>query len=216
MVCGYCNRVQSSEFKYLVDGLEGVPPHGGASKPLLLFLHGKGERGTDLRKVRAHGPPQLFPRFGLDRFIVLSPQCPDEEKWNAEKLDTFLSAFCEAHPVDPRRVYLTGLSLGGEGAFHLLLRWRTRFAAAVLICGRVSPKATEGLTGPLPPTWLIHSARDEVVPVTASDVVHEAFKSIGAPVRYTRYDSVGHVRTWQDAYNGTHLYDWLLEHSRTP
>jgi predicted peptidase len=181
-----------------------------------LFLHGKGERGNDLQKVRAHGPPHLFPKFGLDRFIVLSPQCPDEEKWDPEKLDAFLTAFCEAHPVDPRRVYLTGLSLGGEGAFHLLLRWRVRFAAAVLICGRVSPKATEGLSGPLPPTWLFHSTGDEVVPVTASDAVHEAFKKIGAPVRYTRYDSAGHVRTWQDAYRGARLYDWLLEHTRGP
>jgi predicted peptidase len=211
--------VQSSEFKYLVDGL--APPRAADAsasvlKPLLLFLHGKGERGDDLRKVRAHGPPQLFPKLGLDRFIVLSPQCPDEEKWNAEKLDAFLTAFCQAHPVDQRRIYLTGLSLGGEGAFHLLLRWKVRFAAAVLICGRISPKATEGLTGPLPPTWLFHSARDEVVPVTASDVVHAAFEKLGAPVRYTRYDSVGHVRTWQDAYGDPRLYDWLLEHSRAP
>src|SRR5581483_5009583 len=180
----------------LVDGLP--PAHSAGPKPLLLFLHGKGERGDDVRKVRAHGPPLLFPKFGLDRFIVLSPQCPEEEKWDDEKLDAFLTAFCRTHPVDPKRIYLTGLSLGGEGAFHLLLRRRERFAAAVLICGRVSPKATIDLTGPLPPTWLFHSARDEVVPVTASDVVHEAFKKIGAPVRYTRYDSVGHVRTWQD------------------
>jgi predicted peptidase len=204
------SAVQSSEFKYLVDGL----PPAGLKKPLLLFLHGKGERGDDLRKVRAHGPPHLFPKFGLDRFIVLSPQCPEkEEKWNPDNLDVFLTRFCETHPVDQRRIYLTGLSLGGEGGFHLLLRWRQRFAAAVLICGRVHPKATEGLGGPMPPTWLVHSARDEVVPVTASDVVYDAFKKMGAPVKYTRYDAVGHVRTWQDAYHGTRLYDWLLEHS---
>lgn len=200
--------MQAGEYKYLVDGLSPA----GVAKPLLLFLHGKGERGDDLRKVRAHGPPHLFPKFGLDRFIVLSPQCPDEEKWNPEKLDGFLTGFCETHPVDLGRVYLTGLSLGGEGAFHLLVRCRERFAAAVLICGRVHPSAAEGLAGTMPPTWLIHSARDEVVPVAASDAVYEAFKKLGAPVKYTRYDSHGHVRTWQDAYHGKKLYDWLLEH----
>jgi len=193
---------------YLVDGLSGA-----GAKPLLLFLHGKGERGDDLRKVRAHGPPHLFPKYGLDRFVVVSPQCPEDEKWDAERLDAFLTSFCETHPVDPTRIYLTGLSLGGEGAFHLLTRCRTRFAAAVLICGRVDPGATVGLTGPMPPVWLVHSAADKVVPVAASDAVYEALKRIGASVEYTRYRSKDHVGTWQKAYGGPQLFDWLLQHS---
>ncbi len=195
-------------YDYLLDGAS----EDQSPKPLILFLHGKAERGSDLAAVRAHGPPHLFPKFGLGRFQILSPQCPTEEKWDPAKLDDFLSAFVAKHPVDARRVYLTGLSLGGEGGFHLLVRNPTRFAAAVLICGRVDPKATEGLTGPWPPTWLVHSARDEVVPVAHSDAVFAALKKLGAKVKYSRYRLVRHVQTWQEAYGSTKVYDWLLTH----
>jgi predicted peptidase len=195
-------------YSHLVDGL----PRAGERKPLLLFLHGKGERGQNLKAVRAHGPPQLYPRHGLDRFIVLSPQCPAEEKWDAGKLDEFLSAFCQGSPVDPSRIYLTGLSLGGEGGWNLLRLRPERFAASVLICGRVAPETTRGLTLRLNPIWLIHSAADDAVPVSHSDTLFAELKAIGAPVTYTRYDSFGHVKTWQEAYRGTRLYDWLLQY----
>jgi predicted peptidase len=195
-------------YPYLVDGF----PRGGERKPLLLFLHGKGERGENPKAVRAHGPPKLYPRHGLDRFILLSPQCPAEEKWDAVKLDEFLTAFCEKNPVDAGRTYLTGLSLGGEGGWNLLRLRPERFAASVLICGRIDPQTTRGLALPMTPIWLIHSAGDDAVPVAHSDTLFEALKAIGAPVTYTRHDSFGHVKTWEEAYRGTRLYDWLLQY----
>ncbi len=195
-------------YSYVVDGL----PKAATPKPLILFLHGKGERGTDLSAVRAHGPPHLYPKYGLDRFIVLSPQCPADEKWDATKLDEFLTAFADEHAVDRQRIYLTGLSLGGEGAFDLLARCKDRFAASVLICGRVAPAAAQAIRGPLNPIWLFHSVRDEIVPVAHSDGLHEALQKLGGVVTYTRYDSLKHIQTWLKAYSGRRIFDWLLEH----
>jgi predicted peptidase len=204
------NAQRLPHYEYLVDGL----PPAGERKPLLLFLHGKGERGRDLGKVRAQGPPQLFPRYGLDRFVLVSPQCPDDRKWEAAHLDEFLDAFCKAWPVDAERTYLTGLSLGGEGGFHLLARRPERFAASILICGRTDLKAVGRLPRFTRPIWLVHSAGDEVVPVAHSDAVFDALRTMRAPVTYTRYDTPGHVATWQKAYSSTMLFDWLLEHRR--
>src|SRR5215831_17944645 len=148
-------------YEYIVDGL----PPPGQRKPLLLFLHGKGERGNNLAALRAHGPPQLFPRFGLDRFILVCPQCPDDRKWEASHLEDFLDEFRKSYSVDDARVYLTGLSLGAEGGFHLLLRKPERFAASVLICGRIDLKTAPRLPRFTKPIWLVHSAGDDIVPV---------------------------------------------------
>jgi predicted peptidase len=196
-------------FRYLVDGL----PTRAERKPLLLFLHGKGERGDDPERVRAHGPPQLYPQHGLDRFILLSPQCPDEEKWNAEQLAEFLAAFLKHHPVDQRRIYVSGLSLGGEGAWNLLSLEPRRFAAAALICGRI--QQTPGLTRVARakrPIWLVHSAADAVVPVSCSDDLFDALRDEGAPVTYTRYDALNHIESWQDFYGQGFVFDWLLKY----
>jgi predicted peptidase len=204
------NAPRLPHYEYLVDGL----PSAGERKPLLLFLHGKGERGRDVQKVRAHGPPQLFPRHGLDRFVLVSPQCPEEQKWDAGHLEEFLDAFRQSCPVDDARTYLTGLSLGGEGGFHLLARRPDRFAASVLICGRTDLSSVGRLPRFTKPIWLVHSAGDDAVPVAHTDAVFDALRAMRAPVTYTRYDSQGHVATWQKAYDGRMLFDWLLEHRR--
>jgi predicted peptidase len=194
-------------FPYLVDGL----PAGGERKPLLLFLHGKGERGHDLARVRAHGPPQLYPQHGLDRFILLSPQCPDDRSWQASELLEFLQAFMDAHPVDTTRVYIAGLSLGGEGGWKLLSLEPERFAAALLICGRIrSMPALTRVARAKRPIWLVHSAGDAIVPVSCSDDLFDALRDESAPVNYTRYDALGHIETWQDFFGQGFVFDWLL------
>jgi predicted peptidase len=196
-------------YRYLVDGL----PPSGERKPLLLFLHGKGERGSNPNAVRAHGPPHVYPKYGLDRFIVVSPQCPEDQKWDAAQLENFLVAFCRRHPVDVQRIYLTGLSLGGEGAWHLLSRCPERYSASVLICGRGDPTPVRNVVARVKkPTWLIHSAGDSAVPVACSDGLFDALRSVSAPVTYTRYAALGHVQTWQEAYHDRLLFDWLLRH----
>jgi len=184
---------------------------GSEERPLLLFLHGKGERGTDLKKVKKHGPPQLFPRHGLDRFSVLAPQCPDE-KWNAQLLEAFVDAAVEQIKPDLSRVYLTGISMGGFGAWELAATAPKRFAAVAVVCGGGDAKYAAKFFAL--PVWLFHSARDERVAIKYGDGLFKALQRQNAPVTYTRYPDVSHVTTWQRAYGSRILFDWFLQHTR--
>ena len=200
---------------YRVDvALPGGYEHGAERYPLLLFLHGSGERGDELVLVRRHGPPKLvlgaFRPLYLDPFLIVSPQCPAGEEWSAEVLAAVLEEACAAWRVDEGRVYLTGLSLGGSGAWRLAAAHPERFAAVAPICGR-SALAEVGRLEKVP-VWIFHSAADTVVPVGESDQMFEALARCNADVTYTRYRSLGHAETWEAAYGQPMLYEWLLQH----
>lgn len=186
---------------------------GTAGQPLLLFLHGSGESGTELEKVKINGPPKLFPRFGLDRFSVVAPQCPDEKiGWEPARLATFLAEVIEQTRADASRIYVTGLSMGGTGAFDLAAEIPERLAAATFLCGEGDPAKAQQL-GQLP-VWLFHSADDGAVPVRYGDRLFDALRAQNAPVTYTRYRDGDHGGTWARAYGSPLMYDWLLQHAR--
>ncbi|MFZ0254910.1 MAG: PHB depolymerase family esterase [Gammaproteobacteria bacterium] len=200
---------------YRVDvALPGGYEHGTDRYPLLLFLHGSGERGNDLEVVRRHGPPKLvlgaFRPLYLDPFIIVSPQCPAGEEWSAEALIAVFDGACATWRVDPARVYLTGLSLGGLGAWRLAIAQPERFAAVAPICGRADPALAARLENV--PIWIFHSAADQVVPAAESDRMFEALVRCNADVTYTRYRRLGHAETWEAAYGQPMLYEWLLQH----
>src|SRR5262249_36621201 len=158
--------------------------------PLMLFLHGAGERGTDIAKVAVHGPPKLvkFDDKPIDQeltevrnkrqiattkltenFILVSPQCPENERWQAEALIGLLDSVIAAHRVDTNRVYVTGLSMGGYGTWSLLTRYPERFAAAAPICGGgeridVILAGRKGDAIKSLGVWAFHGAKDNVVP----------------------------------------------------
>src|SRR5262249_42214248 len=136
--------------------------------PLIFFLHGAGERGTDVSKVAAHGPPKRVREHPEFPFIVLSPQCPDGEIWSRYVLLALLDDVTEKHKVDVSRIYLTGLSMGGYGAWDLGLSHPEKFAAIVPICGggdyiamllgsREKPEVLKTLG-----VWAFHGAKDPV------------------------------------------------------
>jgi len=193
---------------YLHDVL-GLPP-ASQRKPLLLFLHGLGECGQDLALVRSHGPPKLFPTLDLDRFIVLSPQCP-VAPWNEAHLEEFITAAIRMYPVDEQRVYLTGVSMGGVGAWNLATRCPAIFAAVAPVCGTGDPGRANALVNPrVRPIWLFHSAADDVMPVAGSDALFHSLGQARADVTYTRYRSLDHAQTWERAYGSPMLYHWFL------
>jgi len=183
-----------------------------ADRPLLLFLHGSGESGTELEKVKTNGPPKLFPRFGLDRFSVVAPQCPDESGWEPARLAALLSDIVERTRADARRIYVTGLSMGGTGALDLAAEIPDRLAAAAILCGEGDPSKARTL-GRLP-LWLFHSAADATVAVENGDRLFDALRAQNAPVTYTRYSDADHGGTWERGYGSPLLYDWLLQHAR--
>lgn len=181
--------------------------------PLILFLHGAGERGDDLNKVKVHGPPKIVEKKKDFPFIVVSPQCPKEVWWN-DKLDVLINLLDEIearYDVDTERVYLTGLSMGGFGTWALASKYPDRFAAAAPICGGGMMIMVPELTKI--PIWAFHGAKDPVVPVEESKDMVRMVKARGGDAKLTIYPEAGHD-SWTETYNNPELYDWFLKHSK--
>ena len=179
--------------------------------PVILFLHGAGERGSDLNKVKAHGPPKIVEQRKDFPFIVISPQCPEGKWWDPTVLIALLDDVSASHAVDPDRVYLTGLSMGGYGTWETAIRNPDRFAAIAPICGGGSKHQARRIKDV--PTWVFHGDKDEAVPVGASIEMVDALKAAGGDVQFTRYPEAGHD-SWTETYNNPKLYEWFLSHAR--
>ena len=158
---------------------------GKKTWPLIFFLHGAGERGTHIWKVSVHGPPRLVKQQPDFPFIVLSPQCPAGQRWDNETLIALLDDVMKKHRVDKRRVYLTGLSMGGYGTWSLGLAYPERFAAIAPICGGGDRIATL-LTDPKKAAalkslgvWAFHGKKDPVVNLEESERMIAALRRFG-------------------------------------
>lgn len=199
------------KFKYLLYLPEDYYQEKDKKWPTILFLHGAGERGDDINKVKLHGPPKILQKKKDFQFIVISPQCPPNAWWDPFGLSLLLDEIQAKYRVDVDRVYLTGLSMGGFGTWDLATRQPGRFAAIAPICGGGNPV----LAGVLKdvPAWVFHGDADPVVPVQRSDEMVEALKRVGGEVKYTRYPGVQHD-SWTASYENPELYKWFLEHKR--
>jgi predicted peptidase len=179
--------------------------------PRMLFLHGAGERGDDLNKVKVHGPPKIVQTRKDFPFIVVSPQCPEDDWWTkkTEMLINLLDDIIANYDVDTDRVYLTGLSMGGYGSWALASEYPDRFAAMVPICGggnRIMSFFLKDM-----PIWAFHGAKDSVVPVEESKELVEAINARDGNAKLTIYPEANHD-SWTETYNNQEVYDWLLEH----
>ncbi len=144
-------------------------------------------------------------------FLLVAPQCPSGQTWSVGRLTALLDAVAAHHPVDPDRVYLTGLSMGGYASWALAVEHPYRFAAVAPVCGGGDPRRAGRLRRL--PVWAFHGRRDPVVPVAASREMVDALRRCGAPVRYTEFPDAGHD-VWTAAYGDRRLYDWFLSHRR--
>ena len=187
--------------------------------PLILFLHGAGERGTNVWLAAAHGPPKIVKTKPDFQFIVVSPQCPNGQSWSDDTVLALLDEISAKYRVDKSRVYLTGLSMGGFGSWSLATSHPERFAAVAPICGGGDPirilladkKRLEVLKSL--PIWAFHGAKDNVVKLERSEQMVNAFKKIGNDAKLTIYPEAGHD-SWTEAYNNPELYEWFLQHTR--
>ena len=177
--------------------------------PLLLFLHGAGERGNDLSLVKVHGPPKLIARGQHLPFVVVSPQCPEKQGWNAKTLLALLDDLSARLSLDKDRVYVTGLSMGGAGTWSLIAAEPDRFAAAVPVCGHSHPLAAHSASRV--PTWVVVGDRDSTGLVGNSRGMVNSLQAMRADVKLTIYSGVGHD-SWTQTYGTPELYDWLLRH----
>lgn len=199
--------------------------------PLVIFLHGAGERGTDNDKQLVHGVPEFAKPEHRKKYpcFLIAPQCPANVKWvdcdwgalshkqpgepteplrqTLELIDAMQKEF----PIDPKRIYITGLSMGGYGVWDALARKPELFAAAVPVCGggdeETAPKIAKV------PVWAFHGAKDGAVKPVRSRNMIEALKKAGGEPKYTEYPTVGHD-SWVPAYRDGEMFKWLFDQKR--
>lgn len=195
-------------------------PGSGKTWPLIFFLHGAGERGSDVWMVTKHGPPKVDTKTPNFPFIVVSPQCPDGRIWSNDLLLALLDDVEKRYAVDLHRVYLTGLSMGGYGTWSLGLSHPERFAAMAPLAGGgdfITPylvgmtQKSELLSLPI---WAFHGAKDPVVPVEESKRMVDIMKKLGdQDVKLTIYPEARHD-CWTQTFDKPDLFDWFLQHTR--
>ncbi len=214
---GYVDRVfkdaDGKESKYVV-----FVPHdykGDKAYPLILFLHGAGETGTDGWKQESVGLGKAIKKqqktFG---FIAVFPQA-QKRTWQADSEEgkramAILEQVEKEYKVDSKRIYLTGLSMGGYGTWSFAVKYPDKWAAIVPICGGGDPKEAAKIKNI--PCWCFHGEADKAVNVQRSRDMIEALKAAGGMPRYSEYPGVGH-NSWDKAYGTPELYDWLLQQS---
>ncbi len=212
--------IQPTRLEYLRHLPSQYDPQSSERLPLILFLHGAGERGSDLQQMAVHGIPKVADTLDLP-FITLSPQCPVNHWWSdfLPALDALIEESIHTLNVDPARIYLTGLSMGGFGTWHMAVEYPQRFAAIAPICGMgywafgFPERVCEIKNTPI---WVFHGAKDPVVPPSASqELVDELTKCAAPDVRFTLYPEAEHD-SWTETYNNPDLYAWFLSHNRTP
>lgn len=206
---------QEVALKYWLYLPKGYAEDTAKTWPLMLFLHGAGERGEDLEKVKKHGPPKLIAGGADLPFIVVAPQCPADAWWETTAqvmaLIALLDEIQSAHRIDPDRVYCTGISMGGYGTWRLACEFPERFAAVVPICGGGRPFLARAMKNV--PAWVFHGAKDPVVPLSESEKMVEALERAGGTVEFTVYPEALHD-SWTETYDNPAVFDWLLKHRR--
>lgn len=200
---------------YLLCLPDNYGADGNKSWPLIFFLHGRSERGTNLEMVKSNGIPSFVEDLTDFPFITVSPQCPAESRWiyitdlMADLLDDITRRF----KVDQQRIYLTGLSMGGQGVWGFGSDYPNRFAAIAPICGRMCP--TDITTLKDTPVWVFHGDNDPTVPYDDSVAMVQQLQAAGGNVRFTTYPNTGH-NCWDQTYSNPELYEWFLRQKNSP
>lgn len=198
--------------------------------PLVLFLHGAGSQGNDNSRQLAEVPAMLRLAAAGDKYacFVLAPQCPKDDAWalfpeyplsytakeqsRASRLSLeIVDSLIQKLSIDRDRIYVTGLSLGGEGTFDIITRRPHFFAAAVPVCGIADH--TKAALMKSTPLWIFHGDEDEINSVEYSRAMVKALREEGAPPRYTEYKGVKHD-SWTRAYQEPELLEWIFQQRR--
>jgi predicted peptidase len=200
--------------------------------PLVLFLHGAGERGDDNTVQLVHGMKDFASDENRAKYpcFVLAPQCPNGKKWAevdwgadthktpAEASDPMrltlevIAGLEKQFSIDPKRLYVTGLSMGGYGTWDLISRKPNMFAAAIPICG--GGDETEAAKISKIPIWVFHGDKDGAVKVERSRRMVKAIEAEGGKPKYTEYAGVGHD-SWSRTYADPNVFEWLFSQKRT-
>jgi predicted peptidase len=200
--------------------------------PLVIFLHGAGERGNDNERQLIWGAGAFIKEENLKKYpcYVIAPQCPEEKRWvdvdwdkmkhvmpeepseNMALVMELINKVIDQYPINERRIYITGLSMGGFGTWDLISRWPDKFAAAVPICGGGDEAQAAKLVNL--PIWVFHGSDDTTVSPDRSRHMVKAVKDAGSTkIKFTEYPGVGHG-SWKPAYADPELMKWMFSQKK--
>lgn len=201
------------ETQYLLYLPEDYKTDTARKWPLVIFLHGSGESGADLNKVKYHGPPKLVEAGRKFPFILVSPQAPPNIGWQVDVLKALLNDIKIKYKVDEDRVYMTGLSMGGFGTWNYAEKYPSDLAAIAPVCGGGDTEKAWALR--YMPVWCFHGAKDDVVLPAASISMIDAVRKYNrtGEVKFTLYPDANH-NSWDVTYNNDSLYQWMLSKKR--
>lgn len=198
-------------YQYQIYFPKDYKAEGQQKWPLILFLHGAGERGNDLELVKLQGLPNYLRKREDFPFVVAYPQCPPRSYWDVSLLNEWLEEVLTQVRADHSRVYLTGISMGGYGTWHWAAAHPEKFAAIIPICGGGEPAQAKRLAKL--PVWAFHGAKDNIVPLRETLRMTEALEKAGGKVKLTIYPDLYHD-SWTKTYHNEEIYDWLREHKQ--
>ena len=200
------------EVEFEMNYLLRLPENSSEKFPLMVFLHGAGERGTDINKVIANGPLQDKYKEFTQEFAILAPQCPEGQYWDVETVYRLIQKIIKDHKnIDTNRIYLTGLSMGGWGRWRLAEKHPELFAALVTVCAPAGlPEKREAHFLKDIPVRIFHGAIDDIVPVDNSIQMYHELKKLGADVELTIFNDDNH-NSWDSTYSNPELYKWILK-----
>ncbi len=199
--------------QYLAYFPKGYNSQPNRSWPAIIFLHGSGERGSDIHLVKRQGIPKFLDTAQNFSFLVFSPQCPSGIYWNyLDELHSFLKLMEKKYNVDTNRVYLTGLSAGGYGTWDWAEAYPNDFAAIVPVSG--AGRQDQAYKIRSIPIWVFHGLKDRVVKIEQDEAIVRTLLNQGAEVNFTVYKNSGHD-IWDSTYHNPDLYKWMLDYHRT-
>jgi len=198
---------KSKTYPYLAYLPDGYNKSNAKAWPLIIYLHGSSCKGNNLERLKKYGPPFYLER-GMDvDAIVISPQCPSNKNWTAGAwFESFYKELKDKYNIDPSRVYLTGMSLGGFGTWDIASRYPEYFAAIMPLCGGGQTRMVETLKDI--PTWVFHGEVDKKVSLKRSEQMVGALNNIGSRPKFSVLKGQGHGI--QKVYSDQTIYKWLL------
>lgn len=213
LVSGSKKIVLEETLSYYLYYPPGYAEEPGREFPLLLFLHGGGESGGSLEMLQENGPPKLLVQGKEFPFLILAPQNPYKKQWwNVHAVMELLEKVVAENRVDRNRLYLTGLSRGGNACWEIAVQYPNSFAAMAVVCGMTPLPYTHWMNKQMP-IWVFHGTEDPVIPFSESEDMVKKLLAMGFRVTLTAYEGVGH-NAWEQAYLNEDLYQWFLQHSR--
>lgn len=202
------SRYEATRLKYILT----LPTNFSKEErlPMIVFLHGAGERGDDLEKLKIYAVPKLFCNncdFDGTRVVTLSPLCPNDITWYDLKKEVFslIDSVCSEYNIDRGNISLCGLSMGGFGTWEMAMTRPDMFSKIAPVCGGGLNWRAGALKMPI---RVFHGALDDVVPIAMSEIMVNAVSASGGNVEFTVYDDLSH-NCWDRAFEETDLIRWL-------